>query len=305
MNKLSPYALSTAWNYRGHKDAKGIADEIKSLGFNSVELNFALTKKEVEGFVKLKDSGYINITSTHNYCPLPDGVDPKDASPEFYSLSSLDDDERLTAVKFTKKSMDFAKRLGATTLVLHLGRVDIKDKTKQLFSIMDKAKFEEIKKNALFERGSKAKPFLDKAMKSLEALLKHAGKIDLNIALENRYYIKEIPSLEEFKIIFKAMSDRHLFYWHDTGHAQIYENLSILKCNDYLKELSNHLIGVHLHDIILYNDHLAPGCGNFDFKRLKPYIKNDTIKVLEAHKGKSTPEELKRSRFFLKKVLES
>lgn len=296
------YSLSTAWNYRNHRDVGGMVEEIKSLGFDSVELNFALTESQVNDFIKLKDSGYIRVSSTHNYCPLPEGVDPKEASPEYYSLTSRNKDERELAVRFTKKSMDFARRLGARALIVHLGRVDIEDRTKRLFTITDKARFEREKGEALNERREKAGPFLEAGMKSLEALLDHAGRIDLNIALETRYYIKEIPSLSEFKTIFNALGDRRLCYWHDTGHAQIYENLSILKHEDYLDALSNRLIGVHLHDIILFDDHRAPGCGEFDFGRLKPYLKPDTERVIEAHRI-SGPEEVKNSRKFLDKVL--
>lgn len=302
MTNHMPYALSTAWNYRNHKDAKGMADEIKSLGFNSIELNFALTKTQVDDFIRLRDSGYLNITSTHNYCPLPPGVKVKDASPEYYLLSSLDEKERLLAVKFTKRSMDFAKKSGARVLILHLGRVGIKDETKKLFDIADKKLFEKEKKRILHQRQKASGPFLDKAMESLGELLKYAKKINLNLALENRYYIRELPSLEEFKIIFKSFDDTRLFYWHDAGHAQLYENLSILKHEDYLEDLSSRLIGVHLHDIILFDDHHAPGCGKFDFGRLKPYLKSGVIRVVEAHR-KATPEEVKNSIRYLREVL--
>ncbi|OGW75737.1 MAG: hypothetical protein A2Z72_02450 [Omnitrophica bacterium RBG_13_46_9] len=302
MTDLSSYSLSTAWNYRKHRDAKGMADEIKSLGFDSVELNFALTESQVNDFVKLRDSGYIKISSTHNFCPLPNGAEPSIASPEYYSLSSLEDNERSLAVKFTKRSMDIAKRLGAPALVLHLGSLRIKDRTTKLFTALNRSELEKAKREALHERTMQAKPFLDKAKESLEDLLRYAERIDLSIALENRYYIRELPSLEEFKIIFELFDSKHLGYWHDTGHAQIYENLYIHKHEDYLEALSNNLIGVHLHDIIMFDDHRAPGCGEFDFKRLRPYLKPGTIKVIEAHR-KVAAGEIKVSLSYLKRVL--
>ncbi|MFH1594200.1 MAG: sugar phosphate isomerase/epimerase family protein [Candidatus Omnitrophota bacterium] len=298
MNRDNLYAISTSWNYRAHKDAKGMVDELKALGFERFELNFALTEEQVNDFVKLKDAGDISVTSTHNYCPLPSGVKPKDASPEYYSLASPDVSERALAVKFTKRSMDFVKRLEAKVLVMHLGRIDMEDRTRSLFAISDRARFEKEKEIALGERQRLAKPYLSRAMESLKELLKYAALIGVNLALENRYYINEMPSLAEFKTIFNTIDDEHLFYWHDTGHAQLYENLSIIKHEDLLENLASRLIGVHLHDIMLFDDHRAPGCGEFDFKRLKPYIKPDTLKVIEAHKI-ATAEEVKGSLKFL------
>ena len=302
MKSPMPYALSTAWNSRKHKSGKKMAEEIKSLGFNSIELNFSLTSSQVKDFIKLKDLGLISITSTHNYCPLPDGVKQKHASPEYYSLTSLDEEERRLAIKFTKNSMDAAKRLGARVLILHLGRVEMSDKTKRLFTTIDKEVFKKRRAEVLNKREKKKKIFLKNGLKSLKTLLKYAHKIDLGLAIENRYYIKEIPSLDELKIIFKTIKDKHLFYWHDTGHAKIYENLGISKYEDFLKTLSNRLIGVHLHDIILFDDHRAPGSGEFDFKRLKPFLKKNTIKVIEVHRSTSS-EDIKKSVRYLERVL--
>ena len=279
-----------------------MAEEIRSLGFDSIELNFALTETQVRDFLKLKRAGRVAISSTHNFCPLPDGVLPKHASPEYYSLSALEDGERKLAVKFTKKSMDFAAELGAGALVIHLGRVEIDDRTKRLFAIADRKRLEKEKAEALREREREAGPFLEKAMLSLEELLTHADTLGLNIALENRYYLKELPSLSEFGMIFKKLNDRRLCYWHDTGHAQVYENLSMLRHEDYLELLAKHLIGIHLHDIILFDDHRAPGSGEFDFGRVRPFLKNDTIKVIEAHR-KATAEEVRKSVSYLNGAL--
>ncbi|NIS46468.1 MAG: hypothetical protein GWN76_11420, partial [candidate division Zixibacteria bacterium] len=41
------------------------------------------------------------------------------------------------------------------------------------------------------------------------------------------------------------------------------------------------LIGVHLHDAIGLDDHIPPGSGEIDFAALKPFLKADTIKVIE------------------------
>ena len=198
--------------------------------------------------------------------------------------------------------MDYAKKASAGALILHVGRVEMKDRTKNLFAIKDEARLSKEKEEFLLEREKKSAPFFKKAQDSLKILLDYADSIDLNIALENRYYIRELPSLEELMEIFRNFKSKHLFYWHDTGHAQLYENLKVQRHEEYLEAFSRRLLGVHLHDIILSDDHRAPGCGEFDFKRLKPYIKEDTIKVIEAHR-KATKEEVRKSKSFLVKEL--
>ena len=48
-----------------------------------------------------------------------------------------------------------------------------------------------------------------------------------------------------------------------------------------------------MHDIIgVIDDHRAPGSGTFDFRRLKPYIREDLIKVLEIHEPASADDIL-------------
>ena len=57
-------------------------------------------------------------------------------------------------------------------------------------------------------------------------------------------------------------------------------------------------MGIHLHDINGAEDHLPPLKGNFDFKKLQPFVKTDTIKVIEAHYP-ATKKELQRSAEYL------
>ena len=94
--------------------------EIKTeLGFDSIELGHGTRLSLVPGIQKMFDSGQVRFTSLHNFCPLP--VEVMVASPDCYQLSAVSPEERERAVKQTFQTIDFAERLGAPFVVLHLG----------------------------------------------------------------------------------------------------------------------------------------------------------------------------------------
>jgi sugar phosphate isomerase/epimerase len=63
------------------------------------------------------------------------------------------------------------------------------------------------------------------------------------------------------------------------------------------------MIGVHLHDCVGIEDHCAPSQGEIDFAMLKPYIRKETLMVIEAH-SPVTGSDLKKSREFLKSIFD-
>ena len=73
-------------------------------------------------------------------------------------------------------------------------------------------------------------------------------------------------------------------YWHDAGHAQIKENLGLIRHTAFLESLAPRLAGFHLHDVIYPDrDHAAPGTGTIDYAALKPFVKPQHIKVFELN----------------------
>lgn len=297
-------ALSLSWNFNKYKDVKEQINEVIEAGFKAVELNFSLTKKQVSQIYKLSKKGLIKVLSCHNFCPIPPGIPIKKAMPDYYSLSSLIEERRRLAIKYTKNTINTAHLFGAKVVILHSGRVEIPDSSKQLMAFFaqgknDSPEFKKLADGLFQERQAKKKPYLDKVFQSINEVCAYARKKGVKIALENRIYYPEIPQLDEFELL---LNQTGAYFWFDTGHSFIMEKLWSVKLTDYLRRFSDKLVGLHLHDVKLMQDHLAPGKGEFNFSVLKPFIKRDTIKVIEAHAPASV-RELKKSVEILNETL--
>lgn len=295
---MTKLALSTAWNAFRHNDAKSLVEEIKTIGFNNLELNFSLLKQIVEGIALLQKEGQVNILSLHNYCPLPDGQNMFTASPDNYSLASLDEEKREKAVLNTKITIRTAGELQARAVVLHAGRVEIPDLTKDLIILFDAGekdskKFIALRDKYIKQRSQKIKPHLDAVLKSIDELAKYAREQKILLGIETRFYYREIPTFDEIGIILERFKGGNVFYWHDVGHAQTMENLGFYKHSDYLERYKDSLIGVHIHGIKGCDDHLAPFDSDLDLNMVRPYIKKDTIKVVESHARASKDDLIK------------
>jgi sugar phosphate isomerase/epimerase len=282
---INGLGISTSWNCRRHSSGKAIIDEIRSTGFETVELNFALTEDTVAGILDEKEAGRITVSSLHNMCPLPAGVPAAKASPDYYSLASADEAERAMAVKAARTTLECAARFGAAAVVLHAGRVPVKDRTRELAGALgDPERSGAIRDEMARERSGPAREALRNVIRSLDELVRAARPLGVAIGVENRYYYSEIPLFEEFEELFSRYGDKELCYWHDTGHAEVFDRLGIGGHAGLLKRFGGRLIGMHLHDIIgPVTDHRPPGDGTFDFNIVKPYIKPATILVMEVH----------------------
>src|SRR5271155_787857 len=113
------YSFSTCWSSHRHTDGRAMLREIRSLGFEWAELSHGIRISLLPGIMTAVDAGEIKISSLHNFCPLPMGVNH--AAPNIYKFTSLDRRERDTAWRHSVKTIEPAARLKASVVVLHMG----------------------------------------------------------------------------------------------------------------------------------------------------------------------------------------
>src|ERR1051326_4891777 len=80
------YSFSTCWNSHRHTDGRAMLREIRELGFEYAELSHGIRVSLLPGILEAVEAGEIKISSLHNFCPLPMGVNY--AAPNLYQFSS-------------------------------------------------------------------------------------------------------------------------------------------------------------------------------------------------------------------------
>ena len=262
--------------------------EIRSLGFDRIELGHGLRPSLAEGVDRLIRQEDVRVTSVHSCCPVP--VDCIHGMPPARVLSSERESERRKALRDMLQTLDFAARVGAPTVVVHLGFVPMQSFTRMLRSYTGEgqrsspAHLRTIEK-AWKVRAAKGQKAFARAMQSLEALVPAARERHLMLGIESRYQLEEIPSESELEAVLKAFDRGTVGYWHDTGHVQSWENLGLTDHARWLEKFRARLIGSHVHDVIFPTwDHQLPGRGAVAFERLEALCSPETLKVFElAH----------------------
>jgi sugar phosphate isomerase/epimerase len=263
--------------------------EIRELGFAYAELSHGIRISLLPGIFAAVEAGEIKISSVHNFCPLPIGINY--AAPNIFKFSSTDPRERENAYRHSIKTIETAARLKAAVVVLHLGAVDMKDYTERLIGLAeegrrDTPKFQRLCMEAIEKRTQKREKNLQFATEMLRRLADQAALHGIRLGVENRESLEEIPLEDEFAFMLDAVDSPAVGYWHDTGHAQIKENLGCINHLMHFETMAQRLLGLHVHDVEFpARDHRPPGEGSIDFAAMKPWIQPQHWKVLELHPG--------------------
>lgn len=259
--------------------------EIRSLGFEWAELSHGIRVSLLPGIIDAVNAHEIKISSLHNFCPLPMGVNH--AAPNLYLFSSQDPRERDSAFKHSVKTIETAARLNAPVVVLHLGAVDIKDTTFKLLEMVqdgkkETPKYSDLRESVLEKLEKKKERYVQCSNEMLDRLASIAEERGVKLGVENRQSVTEIPLDADLDLLLREFDRPGIGYWHDCGHAQIKENLGLIDHRAHLETMSPRLVGFHVHDVAFPgHDHCAPGTGTINYAALKPMVKPEHTKVFE------------------------
>jgi sugar phosphate isomerase/epimerase len=292
-------SISTCWNSGRHTDGELMLEELRDLGFERFELGHGIRLSLMEGVMRAFNKGKVEITSLHNFCPLP--IEITRASPDCYKFSSPDARERDRALKHTYQTIDFAVKLDAKFIVLHLGRTPIDDYTDKLIRMAEvglhnSRGFVLEKHECIRRRADKAGPYFERAKDALRHVAEYAADKGVVLGVESRHSYEEIPDEREMIEVLAEFDMPHVGYWHDFGHVQVKHNLGFLDHFEWLSEVAPRLKGCHLHDTAWPGrDHMVPFAGDVEYDRLIPLLPPDVLMVFEMS-PRRTAQEIMESR---------
>ncbi|HEY3912900.1 MAG TPA: TIM barrel protein [Verrucomicrobiae bacterium] len=299
------YSFSTCWNSHRHTDGRAMLREIRSMGFEWAELSHGIRISLLPGILDAVDAGEIKISSLHNFCPLPMGVNF--AAPNLFVFTSFDPRERENAWRHTVKTIETAARVKAPAVVLHMGRIDMKEYTDRLLEMIkngqkESSKYQSLCEEVMEKREKKKEKHMELTSEMLERIATLAEQSGVKLGIENRQALEEVPLDSDFELFLLQFKRPSVCYWHDCGHAQIKEHLGFINHRLHLQSMAPRLLGFHIHDVEFPGrDHRAPGTGTVDFASLKPMVKPEHIKVFEFSPSLS-PKQAAEGVAFIKRI---
>lgn len=303
-------SLSTCWNSPRHTDGYEMLAEIAALGFEYAELSHGIRLSLVPGIVRALDEKLVKVRSTHNFCPLPPGVNT--ASPNLFLPTTRDETQARQWERYTRRSIDFARQVGASVLVTHMGAVShgwlnparhvIKLSEARRPTDRDVVRLREAVREAMPKIASKRAEPMDRLVARIDRILDHVRQAGLKLGAENREKIDELPfDADMGSFLDQFPADAPIAYWHDAGHAHLKEKMGLINHEEHLRTHAPRLAGFHLHDVIGFRDHMPPGAGEIDFAMIARYVRPEHVVVLELN-PRLDPAEVVEGRDYLEKI---
>jgi len=289
-----------------------MVEEMIGLGFKRIELSHGIRISLIPGIMQAVDEGIVEISSVHNFCPLPRSV--QHAAPNLYQPSAPDSRERALWKRYTMQTLDFAEKVHAKRVVMHSGSAwfffgSPEDKLDKWLRESDLKPTELLENDDFIKRRDRAMKRIRKTCGKLmpqikeayESVAESAKEKGICFGLENREGLEEFPLDADFADFLKdSLSDESVYgYWHDAGHAQLKHLSGLLEHREHLESMADRLIGFHLHDVSLEGrDHQVPGTGVIDFDMVAEFVRPEHTLVLELS-PRLTVDEVLRSRDFI------
>lgn len=275
-------ALSTCWCSHRHTDGYAMLAEMRDLGFSRVELSHGIPVTLVPGILRAVGEGVITVGSVHNFCPLPSEVDR--AAPNLFQPSARAGLESRAWLRHSLRTIEFAKRVGASHVVLHSGSMRFRFRSPAKVLALGTEMADGKWKTALERLHQRSVASLDRVEGHFRKLIEGMEGGGLRLAVENREGVLELPPDARIAAFVERFDASEVAYWHDTGHAEIKRRLGLIDPEALLETLAERLVGFHLHDVDASGrDHQAIGSGTIDFRRVAAHFRPHHLLVLELH----------------------
>jgi sugar phosphate isomerase/epimerase len=219
--------------------------------------------------------------------------------------SASDPRERDQWLRQSKRTVDFAAQVGASKVVVHLGSVEFFwfNPTEPLEKYIGAHPTEDLAKDTCYQKllaKSVAKmrkrmpPYWENVKVGLARLLPYAEEKGVKLGFENREAFDELPLDADHPELFTAVARPNACgYWHDTGHAQIKQDMGLLDHRGHLEKNAPNAIGFHLHDVSADGrDHQPIGSGKIDFQMVSSFWRPEHTLVLEFSPRLTTEQVL-------------
>ncbi len=268
--------------------------EMAELGFAQVELSHGIRIVLVPGILQALDEGVVQVSSTHNFCPLPPGM--AHPAPNLFEPSAPAGrgHEHGQWLRQTRRTIDFAAQVGAQAVVMHLGRVGFfwRNPGRRLRRFARRQADAALPGDPRYPRllawaearlRRCAPAFWEQTRRSLEEIIPYAVDKGVRLGLENREKFEELPRDADFPALLAAVRPAGAAgYWHDTGHAELKERMGVITQQRLLEENADRLVGFHLHDVdAAGHDHQPIGRGRVDFQMVRRFWRPHHLLVLE------------------------
>jgi sugar phosphate isomerase/epimerase len=298
-------ALSTAWSPGRRPSLPKTLSEGRRIGFSAFEIGISNAPFVLHEVLEATERDQVTVSSIHAVCSQ--GEVPAENTRGDW-IAEPEEELRRMGVAMAKETIDHARALGATAVVLHGGTLPVEGghatqvalyRLAEVRSMQPSVEEEEEEEGQrpqqpwppplLSELIQKRQELVPKRLQalaeSLRELCEHADEIRLG--LENRYFVQSLPARDEFEQMFDEVAAPNLGYWHDVGHAHILERIGFIDHRAQLDRYSSRLIGMHLHDIRGFQDHQPPGTGDFDFTFVAEHISPEVLAVMEMSPDQS------------------
>ena len=293
-------ALSTMWAIGQFPSLEEFFQAGHRLGFTRFELNHAVDSAMLAG--QPLDG---KITAIHEPCPAD--VPYPELKRRDWLISAIDEENRQRGIEATRRSIDLASELGVGAVVVHPGRVDVDPAIE--FALVDMYKagkqhlpeYDAARERLVAARAAQAGANMRSVRHSLAELAEHAAQRGIRLGLENRLRYLDIPLPDELDELLDLGFGDTVGYWHDIGHAQVLEHLGLHRHEEWLRRFAGPegcLVGVHLHDVVGVQDHLAAGLGQVDWDMVAGYLPVGVLRTCEF-KPFTSPQQVAASLMWL------